>query len=216
MSKIGFSKPKFAKYAAAGGVVSYSGGGSMGYGTSAEITINSTEDNNLAADNTIVAADRRFAGGNIVLGTSELSNALSKAICGITPTNLPTIPGITDTGVKELIYNDDANPPYLGIGLIFEEHRDNPDPDLREIYYRAIILKKVMFSVPGMSARTRPADGTIEWLTPELNATIMRDDSAKHEWKREAEFSTEAQAEIYLNYMLNIDQPGPNSNNEVT
>lgn len=38
----------------------------------------------------------------------------------------------------------------------------------------------------------------------ELSATIMRDDSANHVWKREATFTTEAQAEAYIKARLNI------------
>ena len=45
---------------------------------------------------------------------------------------------------------------------------------------------------------------TIEWQVPELTATIMRDDSAKHRWKREATFTTEAQAEAYIKNRLSI------------
>ena len=32
----------------------------------------------------------------------------------------------------------------------------------------------------------------------------MRDDSAKHPWKKEATFTTEAQAEAYIKARLNI------------
>ena len=45
---------------------------------------------------------------------------------------------------------------------------------------------------------------TIEWQVPELTGTIMRDDSAAHAWKREAMFTTEAQAETYIKDRLSI------------
>ena len=59
-----------------------------------------------------------------------------------------------------------------------------------------------MFSVPSDAATTQGE--TIEWQVPELTATIMRDDSATHMWKREATFTTEAQAETYIKDRLNI------------
>ena len=39
---------------------------------------------------------------------------------------------------------------------------------------------------------------------PELTGTIMRDDTEKHMWKREATFTTEAQAEAYIKARLGI------------
>ena len=68
--------------------------------------------------------------------------------------------------------------------------------------WRAVVLTKVMFAVPSDSATTQGE--TIEWQVPELSATIMRDDSATHVWKREATFTTEAQAEAYIKDRLNI------------
>ena len=39
---------------------------------------------------------------------------------------------------------------------------------------------------------------------PELTAAIMRDDSATQVWKREATFTTEAQALAYIKHCLSI------------
>ena len=39
---------------------------------------------------------------------------------------------------------------------------------------------------------------------PEISGTIMRDDSAKHAWKKEATFTSEAQAEAYIKARLGI------------
>ena len=59
-----------------------------------------------------------------------------------------------------------------------------------------------MLAVPNDAATTQGE--TIEWQTPQLTGTIMRDDSAKHAWKREATFTTEAQAEAYIKARLSI------------
>ena len=45
---------------------------------------------------------------------------------------------------------------------------------------------------------------SIEWQTAEISGTIMRDDSARHPGKKEATFTTEAQAEAYIKARLNI------------
>ena len=44
----------------------------------------------------------------------------------------------------------------------------------------------------------------IEWQTPKLEGSIMRDDSVKHAWKREATFDTEANAETYIKQVLHV------------
>ena len=59
-----------------------------------------------------------------------------------------------------------------------------------------------MFSVPSDAATTQGE--SIEWQVHELSATITRDESEKHAWKKEATFSTEAQAEAYIKDRLNI------------
>ena len=46
-------------------------------------------------------------------------------------------------------------------------------------------------------------------LTPELTGSILRDDPATHMWKREATFSTEAQAEAYVKARLGIKAAPP-------
>ena len=46
---------------------------------------------------------------------------------------------------------------------------------------------------------------TIEWQTPEITATLMRDDTTKHEWRRmSSPLDSEAEAEALLNSFLNI------------
>ena len=109
-----------------------------------------------------------------------------------------TIAGIDDTSVKELIFDDDQVTPYLGVGFIVKKRKGGLDK------WRGIVLTKCMFAVPSDAATTQGE--TIEWQVPELNATVMRDDSASHMWKREATFSTEAQAEAYIKNRLNITE----------
>lgn len=197
MATIGLSKPYFAVYSAAGSTVSYANGAVMGKATEANIEIDTTEDNNLYADNAIAETDRTFAGGTLTLSTDDLSQEVSKAILGLAEQAITGIEGVTDTSVKELLYDDQQQTPYLGVGFIIKKK-------VGGVYkWRGVILTKVMFSTPADAATTQGE--TIEWQTPELSATIMRDDSTNHMWKREATFTTEAQAEAYIKDRLGID-----------
>ena len=196
MATIGLSKPYYAIYAEAGGVVSYSDGAVMGKATEANISIETSEDNNLYGDNGLAETDRRFANGTLTLSTTDLSQEVSKAILGLTEQAITGIDGVTDTSVKELVYDDTQVTPYLGVGFIIKKK-------VNGVYkWRGVVLPKVMFSVPEDAATTQGE--SIEWQTPELTGTIMRDDSATHVWKMEATFTTEAQAEAYIKNRLSI------------
>lgn len=196
MATIGLSKPYYAIYSETGGVVSYSDGAVMGKATEANISIETTEDNNLYGDNGLAETDRRFTNGSLTLSTTDLSQEVSKAILGLTEQAITGIDGVTDTSVKELVYDDTQVTPYLGVGFIIKKKVNGA------YKWRGVVLPKVMFSVPEDAATTQGE--SIEWQTPELTGAIMRDDSATHMWKREATFTTEAQAEAYIKNRLSI------------
>lgn len=195
MAIIGVSKPKYAVYSNAGTTVTYANGGTIGKATEVNIEIESSDDNNLYADNAIAETDRQFSGGTLTLSTDELSADISAALLGITPSELGTISGVTDS-TTELIYDDNQSIPYLGVGIIIKKMVGGV------LKWRGVVLTKVMFSVPADAATTQGE--SIEWQVPELTATIMRDDSSTHAWKKEATFTTEAQAEAYINARLSI------------
>ncbi len=196
MATIGVSKPYYAKYTYENGRVSYSDGGIMGKMTELDIEVETSEDNNLYGDNGVAETDRTFSGGTVTASTTDLSQDISKAILGVVEKELEEISGVTDTEVKELIFDDNQATPYLGNGFIIKKMVNHV------IMWRAVILTKVMFSVPSDSATTQGE--SIEWQVPELRGTLMRDDSETHMWKREATFTTEAQAEAYIKHRLNI------------
>lgn len=196
MATIGLSKPYYAIYSETGGVVSYSDGAVMGKATEANISIETTEDNNLYGDNGLAETDRRFTNGSLTLSTTDLSQEVSKAILGLTEQAITGVDGVTDTSVKELVYDDTQVTPYLGVGFIIKKKVNGA------YKWRGVVLPKVMFSVPEDAATTQGE--SIEWQTPELTGAIMRDDSATHMWKREATFTTEAQAEAYIKNRLSI------------
>lgn len=198
MATIGVSKPYYAIYGVNNNAVSYSGGGVLGKLKEINLEIETSDDNNLYADNTIAETDRTFSNGTLTLTPDDLSQEVSKAILGLKEENLGTIDGIQDTEVKELIYDDTQVTPYLGVGFIVKKRKNGLDR------WRAIVLTKCMFAVPSDAATTQ--EDSIEWQVPELSATVMRDDSENHMWKREAVFTTEAQAEVYIKNRLNITE----------
>ena len=196
MAVIGLSKPYFAKYVDNNGTVSYSNGGSMGNATEANIEIETSDANNLYADNAIAETDRQFSGGTLTVSTDDLSQDVSAMILGLKEQALGAIDGITDTDVSELIYDDQQVTPCLGVGFVIKKKVSGV------IRWRGVVLTKVMFSVPSDSAKTQGE--SIEWQVPLLSATIMRDDSTNHMWKREATFTSEDQAVCYIKNRLNI------------
>lgn len=196
MATIGLSKPYYAIYSETGGVVSYSDGAVMGKATEANISIETTEDNNLYGDNGLAETDRRFTNGTLTLSTTDLSQEVSKAILGLTEQAITGVDGVTDTSVKELVYDDTQVTPYLGVGFIIKKKVNGA------YKWRGVVLPKIMFSVPEDAATTQGE--SIEWQTPELTGAIMRDDSTTHVWKKEATFTSEAQAEAYIKARLGI------------
>lgn len=193
MATVGLSRTYVAKYNANGGNPTYSGGTLLAKAVEMNVELESADDNNDYADNDISESDTTFGGGTLTLTTDDLLQEGSALILGITPS---AVAGVTPEA-KELIYDDDMVPPYLGYGTIVKKIKNGA------VKWRAVILPKIKFSVPSDAATTQGE--TIEWQHPELTAAIYRDDSAKHRWKREATFDSEAGAESYIKKLLNIE-----------
>lgn len=193
MATIGVSKPYFARYSAVAGAVSYSGGGIFAKVTEFGAVINSTEDNPFRADNAVQENEvARFSDGTLSVTTDDLTRDATVALIGAALRDVT----VGEKTLKEIVYDDDLSSPYLGFGIIIRKKRNGV------LKYRAVILPKVRFAVPAEAATTQGE--TIEWQTPTLEGTIFRDDSAKHSWKREATFATEAEARAYIQAVLNI------------
>ncbi len=192
MAKIGLSKPYYAKYVNNNGVVSYTGGGLFAKAIEFSSSIESGEENNLYADNSIVESDRSFTSGKLSVTTDDIEQDASAAILGITPKQIT----VGEEEITELIYDDDMEVPDLGFGVIIKKK-------IKGLYkWRAVVLHKIKFNIPEDAAKTQGE--TIEWQTPSIEGIIMRDDSAKHAWKSEATLDTEAKAEAYIKQKLNI------------
>lgn len=197
MAGIGLRKPFYALYSydEKKGTVSYTGGGLLAKAVEFSASIESGDDNNLYADDVIAESDRSFANGTISITTDDLTTEASAAILGITPKKI-TIG--SDTEVSELVYDEDAETPYLGFGVIIPKKRGGV------MSYRAVVFPKIMFNVPEESATTKGE--SIEWQTPTVEGTILRSDADKHPWKREVTVSDEATAAAYIKQQLNITE----------
>lgn len=189
MAVIGLSKPMVALYSNTGNTVTYSKGTVLGKAVTFSAEVEQAEDNNLMADNGVAESDKSFSGGSLTIGTDDLMQDASALILGITPTD------IGEEGT-ELIYNDDMEVPYVGFGCVVKKKKDG------SLRWRAVVFPKIMFNIPSDAADTQGE--TIEWQTPELTASILRDDTEKHAWKMESTFATEADAVAYIKKKLNI------------
>lgn len=193
MATIGVSKPYYGKYVNTDGTITYTGGAVFAKAVEFNATIESSDDNNLYADNMIAESDRSFAGGTISVTTDEISQTAAADILGITA---DTITIGEETNISELVYDDDMAAPDLGFGIIIKKKVSGVDK------YRAVFFHKIKFNIPADAAVTQGE--TIEWQTPTIDGIIMRDDSAKHGWKSEVTVDTEATAIAYLKQKLGI------------
>lgn len=193
MATIGVSKPYYGKYVNTDGVITYTAGGIFAKAIEFSASIESGNDNNLYADNAIAETDRSFGGGSISVTTDDISQTAAAAILGVIA---KTITVGEETDVSELVFDDDMEIPDLGFGIIIKKKKSGAEQ------YRAIFFHKIKFNIPEDAATTQGE--TIEWQTPTIEGTIMRDDSAKHGWKSEVTVDSEATAVAYLKQKLGI------------
>lgn len=188
---IGFSKPYVAIYDPA--TQEYSDGQILARGVGVSAEIESSDDNIFYADNVAAESDSgRFTGGTVTLTVDGLKDAARKLIEGLA--NPTEITVGTDT-VDVYSYDTDQNIPYVGLGFV-ARYMENGVTS-----YVPVVLTKIQFDVDGMEAATQAK--SIEFQTQELTATIMRDDSTKHAWRKIAEAqSTETAAVAVIQKLL--------------
>lgn len=194
MASIGLRRPYIALYECTNGNVTYKDGLLFAKAIEYSSEIEASEDNNLYADDEVAESDRTFSKGSITVTIDDISQDASTMILGSIIHELEVG---TDT-VKEIIYDDDINSPYLGFGVIIPKKKKGA------LLYRAIVLTKIQLNIPNDAATTKGE--SIEWQTQELSGSIMRDDSSKHRWKRETTVDTFELAEAYIKQCLNIEE----------
>lgn len=190
MVTTGFSRVHVAKYENAGSVVSYSGCRELARARSMETDVETTEDNNFYANNRLAEQEpAQFANGTATITVDGLSAEEEAFILGIEP--------VKDGEVEEIQYGESMNPPYVGIGAVKRQQLNGV------VTYRAVIFTKARFAIPSEAAETQEEE--INWQDQELNATLLRDDTAKRNWKiiPKTNFATEDEAVAYIRKKLN-------------
>lgn len=196
MATIGLSKPYYAKYSNTGTTVTYSGGALIGKAVELSMELEGGDTNILYADNGPAESANEFAGGTLTLTTDDLLPETMLAILGVKRQTI-TNEAITTEDAAWLVFDDDQNTPYGGFGGIIKKQQNNVTK------WVALVYTKIQFQNSGDAATTQGE--TIEWQTPELTATLMRDDTAKHAWRYiSTPLDTEAEAEAAIKQILNI------------
>lgn len=182
----GYSMPFVALYAAANGVVTYSGGIPLARGVDVSLSVEGGSDNDFYADNVKAESNNQtFSSGTLSLTVDGLKEAARKLISGVKTTRKE---GTGDTAVSFDVYDDKQEMPYVGVGFVVRYMEDGVTT------YAPIIIKKVKFSPEGLDAATQ--EENIDWQTTKLEASIMRDDTANHEWKLIGEDQTTEEAAV--------------------
>ncbi len=189
----GFSKPYVAKYTNNGGTVAYSGAMQLARGVSVSLSLETTDDNTFYADNIAAeVAAATFSGGTATLTVDGLLQAAEDFILGLPDASSVQVDG---KAVNVSHYGEGMEVPYVGIGFVVRYQSAGV------VTYAPVVLTKARFQEPGLEAATQE-DG-IDWQTQELTSTLMRDDTASHDWKLVgAEQTTEAAAEAVLLALL--------------
>lgn len=170
----GFSYPFVAVYANNNGAISYTNGMQLARGVNVGISAETGDVENFYADNVIAeSAGGLFTGGEVTLTVDGLKEAARTLLMGL-PT--PTSVTVNGSSVDVYEYDDRQNIPYVGVGFIVRYMENGVES------YRPFVLPKVIFDEESLDANTQ--EESIDFQTTELTATILRDDSTNHRWKR--------------------------------
>lgn len=196
MAKIGLSKPYFAKYSNTGTTVTYTGGRLIGKAVSLSIEVENADDNILYADNGPAESANTFSGGTVSLTTDDLLPDVLLDVLDVEEEDI-TSEDIQTATPKWYNWGDGQNTPYGGLGAIAMVQNDGV------VGYQAVVLPKIKFNNPSDTFQTKGE--TVEWGTPELTASVLRDDTEKHNWKKISSImQSEADAEAAIKQFLQI------------
>lgn len=174
MALIGLSKPYIATYVNTNGTVTYSARTVLGKYTNLDLSLDSADENVLYADNGPAESDSQFSGGTVTVTTDDLLAAAFKTALGLTEQSISTT--VTTATPKWLVFDDSQNAPYFALGGIIKKKVNGA------YKWVCFVLEKIKFRNPDLSVATQGE--TIEWQTPELEATILRSDASGHPWFR--------------------------------
>lgn len=194
MVTTGFSRIHVALYQNTGSAVSYSGCREIARARSMETSVETTEDNNFYANNRLAEQEpAQFKSGSATIVVDGLDPDEEAFILGIKAS-------ASDGEVSEVAYGDGLNPPYVGIGAVKRQQFNNVAS------FRPIIFTKTRFAIPSESAKTQ--EQSVSWQEQSLSATLLRDDSSKHNWKiiPQKNFATEDEAVAWIRKKLNYQE----------
>lgn len=197
MATIGLSKPFVAAYAENGGTVTYSSGGVVGKLISLKMDLEGGDTNILYADNGAAESAASFGGGTLTINTDDLSAEVMTKVLGLTKETITGVEGLTTEGAGWYKFGDDQTVPYVGFAGIVKKMVSG------SAKYVVLVYPKVQFQNFNDAVNTQGE--TIEWQTPELTATLMRDDTANHNWRwMSTPLATEAEAVALIKNVFNI------------
>lgn len=191
MARVGLCKPYFGIYAAEGNAVSYTYKGRLAYAVDVDVSLDNADPVILYADNGPRESASGFSGGTMTMGIDELPIDIASNILGLDIVNVAA--SGSEHAYSYMAY-EDAVAPYVGVGFIVNIIHGGTKK------YLAVILTKAQFQVPQTAVTTQGE--TIEFQTPSLTATLLRDDQVKPTWRIDAVFDSEAQAESWIKTKL--------------
>lgn len=191
----GYSKPYVALYNANEGSPTYSGGMPLARGVDVSVEAETGDAVNFYADNVMAeSVGGVFTGATITMAVDGLKDAARKLIMGLPNAESMTVGSET---VQVYKYDDRQQIPNVGIGFIIRYMEQGVTT------YQPVVFTKASFSVDGIEAATQEEE--VEFQTTELEAALMRDDSANHVWRIvAADQTTEAAAENIIKGILNV------------
>ena len=176
----GYSKPYVALYNSNEGSPTYTNLMPLARGVDVSVDSESGDGTNFYADNVVAeSAGGVFTGATITMTVDGLKNAARKLIMGLPEPSTVEVDGAT---VNVYDYDDRQQIPYVGIGFIVRYM------EMGVTTYSPCVFTKAAFNVDGLEAATQEEE--IEFQTMELEATLMRDDSTHHLWRRIADDQT--------------------------
>lgn len=192
----GYSKPFVALYNNNEGTVTYTSGMPLARGVDVSVEAETGDAVNFYADNVMAeSVGGVFTGATITMTVDGLKDAARKLIMGL-PNAEPLTVG--SDSVDIYTYDDRQNIPNVGIGFVIRYMESGVTT------YQPVVFTKASFSVDGLDAATQEEE--IEFQTTELEASLMRDDSEHHAWRKiGADQTTEAAAVNVVKALLNIN-----------
>lgn len=192
----GYSRPFVALYNNNEGTITYTSGMPLARGVDVSVEAETGDAVNFYADNVMAeSVGGVFTGATITMTVDGLKDAARKLIMGL-PNAEPLTVG--SDSVDIYTYDDRQNIPNVGIGFVVRYMESGVTS------YQPVVFTKASFSVDGLDAATQEEE--IEFQTTELEASLMRDDSEHHAWRKiGAEQTTEAAAVNVVKALLNIN-----------